>query len=133
MTRSKKMQSIIDAHQDDKGSTNTPAGRLTFEVKGSRWESGEDDHWHGGDSHHATVKAAVAAAREAISFGDRNSWICILNSKGVMVHEEHNGDAKQREAWDAEALRDEEDWAREQATMAGMAFGCEGYNDAMGY
>ncbi len=26
-----------------------------------------------------------------------------------------------------------DDWRREQAMQAGMAFGCDGYNDAMGY
>lgn len=26
-----------------------------------------------------------------------------------------------------------EDWRHEQAMQAGMAFGCQGYNDAMGY
>lgn len=27
----------------------------------------------------------------------------------------------------------DDDWRREQAMQAGMAFGCDGYNDAMGY
>ena len=28
---------------------------------------------------------------------------------------------------------DDDDWRRENAMQAGMAFGCAGYNDAMGY
>jgi len=30
-------------------------------------------------------------------------------------------------------LREDEEWRREQAMEAGMAFGCQGYNDFMGY
>ena len=31
------------------------------------------------------------------------------------------------------AAADDADWKREQAMQAGMAFGCDGYNDEMGY
>lgn len=31
------------------------------------------------------------------------------------------------------AAADDAEWKREQAMQAGMAFGCDGYNDEMGY
>ena len=39
-------------------------------------------------------------------------------------------DAKARKRLE---IDDDSEWRQEQATQAGMAFGCEGYNEAMGW
>ena len=43
-------------------------------------------------------------------------------------------EVKQRPGVKLRAKRDHDaDWKRERAMQAGMAFGCQGYNDEMGY
>lgn len=43
------------------------------------------------------------------------------------------GVSKLRKNPNYKPLPDDDDWKRESAMQHGMAFGCEGYNDVMGY
>jgi len=85
-----------------------------------------DDCWTGLDF--ATREEAERAYADPAAHFLASSWTCtvFVELDGPDVHEERRVRPDRRRPSDA-------DWIREHATQAGMALGCDGYNDAMGY
>jgi hypothetical protein len=102
-------------------------------------ETDNDDCWTGDD--YATREEAIAVYREAVMFPDdsqlahvcgRGGWEYVLVD-GPDVHElTQNPDQPSCRRRRAMAV-DEGAERFERAMQAGMSFGCEGYNDEMGY
>lgn len=78
------------------------------------------------------AEAAFKQVCEALERGERvwhsscreTGWVVL---DGPDTHREYTVKAYSPEPDDCD------DWRREQAMQAGMAFGCDGYNDVMGY
>jgi len=90
-------------------------------------DDGEDTCAIGADfATEAEARACVANLRGTFPRSYKDSpWVQL---DGPGVHEvTRNPDAVAREP------EGDDEWRREQAMQAGMAFGCEGYNEAMGY
>ncbi|MDH5523042.1 MAG: hypothetical protein OEY01_03430 [Desulfobulbaceae bacterium] len=112
--------------------------------KGSKWDSNEDDWWEGSEPEYNTPEEAKTALMEAAKreILTGNSGYPLWGSifQGEINHKaEVSGDIIAIEEFclveGNEALREADRRAdrQEYAMQAGMAFGCDGYNDAMGY
>lgn len=113
-------------------------------IKGSHFHSGEDDFWTGGE-----CQTRAQAEEEAAEYLKRNKeghvWVILASFEqcdytprtlvsGVVYDAIIEGENVLSETSFGEDMPDTaDDWRREQAMQAGMAFGCQGYNDAMGY
>jgi hypothetical protein len=94
---------------------------------GSDPEFENDDCWTGEDF--ATLAEAEAAFTDPDSAfpsyrGDRD--VVFIELDGPYAH-------KSRRLRPDRKSPTRDDWKREAAMQAGMAFGCDGYNDEMGY
>jgi hypothetical protein len=98
-----------------------------------------DDCWTGDEF--ATREEAIACYRALVMFPTEGQLAkaCGYDWEHVMldgpdVHEvSANPDQATQRRHRRERTGSDADWQREQATQAGMAFGCDGYNDAMGW
>lgn len=101
-------------------------------------ETDNDDCWTGEDF--ATRDEAIACYREVVMFQDHalakacgGNWEFVMID-GPDVHDVTvNPDQSSQERHRRDAAAEDGEWRREQAMQAGMAFGCDGYNDEMGY
>ena len=59
------------------------------------------------------------------------AWIIVMDADGNIVREKRNPSFKKPSP--RRAAEEDEEWRREIATQAGMAFGVEAYNEEMGY
>lgn len=106
-------------------------------------ETDNDDCWTGED--YLTRDEAIAVYRAVVMFPEaglaqhmgRGGWefVCI---DGPDVHEvtanpDQPSVRRHRKQMERERAREDRDWQNERAMQAGMAFGCDGYNDEMGY
>jgi hypothetical protein len=101
-------------------------------------ETDNDDCWTGDDF--ATREEAIAAYRAVVMFPEdgalasvcgRGGWEFVMVD-GPDIHEvTPNPDQPSCERGRRELARDDREWQRERAMQAGMAFGCDGYNDEM--
>jgi len=106
---------------------------------GSNPNDDNDDCWTGKDF--ATLAEAEAEFAKAPTAGGDGKHGCgHITDETAYIELDGPGVYKLRKnpAFDAvkvakEAAADERAWQREIAMEAGMAFGCDGYNDAMGY
>lgn len=107
--------------------------RFTVDLWGSHPDENNDDCWTGSDWD--TMEEAVKAFEDIgswCSWGDSRStqWIILSERTGegelTILRERRNPNYKP-------SRDNDDDWRREQAMQAGMAFGCDGYNDAMGW
>jgi hypothetical protein len=93
-----------------------------------------DDGCNTGDdfTNRESAERAFKLVCEALERGERiwhstcaaTGWVVL---DGPDVHKEYTVKAYSPEPDNGD------DWRREAAMQAGMAFGCDGYNDAMGY
>jgi len=98
---------------------------------GSHPEAGNDDCWTGEDF--ATLAEAEAAFAKTVTDPYCDTDTAYIEMVGPGVDKiRKNPDYNEARA-KAEAEADAKAWQREIAMEAGMAFGCDGYNDAMGY
>lgn len=108
----------------------------TFHVELWGSEPGtHDDCWTGDDFD--TLDEAVRVFNDPWShFGpsDRYSteYFSLTNDDGTLVRERKNPEFDRKRLEREEAAFDRA-WRQEIATQAGFAFGCAGYNDALGY
>lgn len=103
-------------------------------------ETDNDDCWTGDDF--ATCEEAIAAYCEVVMFPedsqlarvcDRGGWEYVMID-GPDAHEvTQNPDRVACRRRRQELAASDCEWRRERATQAGMAFGCDGYNDEMGW
>ena len=94
----------------------------TVNYWGSHPDQDNDDCFTGADY------ATLAEAEAVLSAGSSDCSVQFIQLDGPNVNiVVGNPNYSAREC----ALDDS--WQREQAMQAGMAFGCEGYNDAMGW
>ena len=96
---------------------------------GSHPEDDNDDCWAGVSSpKHAIAKHMLFAPERFFSESTLESTavIQLIGPDGV---EEYRRIAADVDLGDP----DDSDWQLERAMQAGMAFGCQGYNDTMGY
>lgn len=104
-------------------------------------ETDNDDCWTGDDF--ATRDEAIAAYREVVMFpddsqlakvcGPRGSWEYVMID-GPETHEvTQNPDQPSCRRQRRELKRSDAEWQHERAMQAGMAFGCDGYNDEQGF
>jgi len=108
----------------------------TVDVKATPWgEPENDDIFCGADYDDQIFEAqeafrALSEGRLPVDWSGKfdyaGMWV-ILHSEGDMLHEAQIPGERKVEP------DDDSDWKREQAMEAGMAFGCDGYNDVMGY
>lgn len=91
---------------------------------GSHPDIENDDCWYGEDFD--TLDEAIAKFREP-PHDSSVEWIMLDGAEGP------NGDNLMRRNPSFRRSRDDGEWAREQAMQAGMAGGCDAYNDAMGW
>lgn len=96
----------------------------------------DDDCWTG--ESFDTRDEALACYRAIRAGGEpwracRGSWEYVMVD-GPDVHEvAPNPDQARQRRYRRDAARADQDWQREIATQAGMAHGCDAYNDAMGW
>ena len=90
-----------------------------------------DDCWTGED--YATRAEAEAAFQDPWGVGGFNE--SYYRTDGYELWIELDGDDvhTEQQLQRASRRRQDDEWAREIATQAGFAFGCDGYNDALGY
>jgi hypothetical protein len=122
--------------------TDAPKPTLPFSVTlwGSNPDETENDDCWTGESY-ATRDEAVLAYRNVVMFPHLDQLVaaCGNNWEFVMIdgpdtHEvTANADQPTQERHRREAARGDAEWRNERAMQAGMAFGCDGYNDEMGY
>lgn len=111
---------------------NSPTS-YSVNLWGSHPEDGNDDCWSGAD--YATLAEAQQVAADVASVFDSST---VASTAFIEIDgPDHNSitprpgyNAKRRER---EAAREAAEWKREAAMQAGMAFGCDGYNDEMGF
>jgi hypothetical protein len=113
--------------------TRTDSKPFSVTLWGSHPEEDNDDCWMGDDF--ATLAEAESAYRDpaSISLGAASEMAggsvayIMLDGPGLdepMVRKNPSHKPRRRD--------DDSEWRREFAQQAGMAFGCDGYNDAMG-
>jgi hypothetical protein len=91
---------------------------------GSHPDDDNDDCWTGEDF--ATLEEARARfAAEVPTYYRSSTAYVVLDGPGVHEERRNPGFKPAREV--------DSEWRREMAMEAGMAFGCDAYNDAMGY
>lgn len=100
---------------------------------GSHPDSGNDDCWTG--YNFTTREEAEAAYAKPPTYGDgspvTNTAYIEMDGPGVHKTRKNPDFDGVRAAREAEAA--ERAWKQEIAMQAGMSFGCDGYNDVMGY
>jgi hypothetical protein len=112
----------------------------TVDLWGSNPDTTDNDDCWTGESF-STRDEAVLAYRNVVMLPDHNQlvrgcggdweFVCI---DGPDVHEvTANPDQPRQERHRRDRARSANEWKREQAMQAGMAFGCDGYNDEMGF
>ena len=111
---------------------NSPTS-YSVNLWGSLPEEENDDCWTGAD--YATLaEAQTAVTALAVEFPHQDlSYIAFIEIDGpdhYSVIPNPKFDKKHR---DRERAQDDAEWKRERAMQAGMAFGCDGYNDEMGF
>lgn len=112
--------------------------RWEWMLKGSPWESDEDDIWTGSsdDESWATPLEAFEAA-EANSYVQRQLRFYRPDQVVYIVaHKLGSGDYVEYPMKGTNPYArddDDDDWRRERAMQAGMGLGCAAYNDHMGY
>lgn len=74
--------------------------------------------------YHEAIRALENGERFDHYTNDGKTWVEI---DGPGLHQEHKITGKV-----VKQGSDDDDWRREMAMQAGMAFGCDGYNDIMG-
>lgn len=99
--------------------TNNCRGAYSVNEWGSHPDEGNDDCWRGDDF------ATLDEARAAFAKYPADPSTLFVELDGPDVNE------VRRVADRRAALRTDTEWQREVATQAGMALGCDGYNDAM--
>ena len=98
---------------------------------GSRPGTNDDCHTGVDFSSRADAEAFYAAPFEgphATTF-----WCNSLRSPGTWLEIDGPDIHEERCVTPGKRRDDDDDWRRERAMEAGMAFGCDGYNDAMGW
>lgn len=101
-------------------------------------ETDNDDCWTGEDF--ATRDEAIAAYRAIVMFPTTGAlvegcghWEFVMldgpDTHEVTAQPDRAASRRHRR----EMARDAASWRQERAMQAGMAFGCDGYNDEMGY
>jgi len=101
---------------------------------GSHPDEGNDDCWTGEDFEDEHLARIAFQAPTFTSYAPAHTVAYIVLDGDSMDEPE----VKTNPAYDAarcerENAADNAAWYGEIAMQAGMAFGCEGYNDAMGY
>lgn len=98
----------------------------TVDLWGSHPDEDNDDCWMGEEF--ATLEEAKAAFDDPTAWAGWAEWSTCqwIILDGPDIHLEKRNLKFKRSVDDGE-------WKREQAMQAGMAFGCDGYNDEMGY
>lgn len=106
---------------------------LSFSV--SMWgsnpdETDNDDCWISDDF--ATLAEAEAAYADPASMG-KGAAAEMRNAAYIMLDGPDAHSVRKNPAYRPSRRDDDSNWQREIAMEAGMAFGCDGYNDVMGY
>lgn len=101
-------------------------------------ETDNDDCWTGGD--YATRDEAVAAYRSVMMFPDQPFGLAahadfeFVMLDGPDVHDvTANPDQPSQKHRRRDLAQSDREWRHERAMQAGMAFGCDGWNNEMGY
>lgn len=103
-----------------------PNKPYSVSVFGSHPDEDNDDCWTGED--YATKDEALAA------FNSEEPWIIDRDNAFIMIDGPDINETRPNPHFVAKAKRpDSGSWQREIAMQSGMAFGCDGYNDAMGW
>lgn len=102
-------------------------GQFMVNHWGSHPDAGNDDCYCGEDFE----TLDLAKANYSAECEDYSVAFIELNGPGIQLIRENENYDRARVARDN--ARDDSDWQREQAMQAGMAFGCDGYNDEMGW
>lgn len=106
---------------------------MTYSVNhwGSHPNAGNDDCWTGAE--YSSLEDAEAAFNATLPAGwnprlalDVHTCTQYVELDGPDVNRVRKNPFYRKPAKD-------DSWLREHATQVGMAFGCDGYNDAMGY
>lgn len=107
--------------------------KFQIEAWGSNPEAGNDDCWCA-LGEFTTRDEALAAFHEMNAESVKDPDIAWVSLVVVDAQEDRLSEicSKQIRS-EEEAQRDDRLWRQEQAHQAGMAFGCAGYNDVMGY
>ena len=131
-------------------SDESPIGTWEVQFWGSDPDLNNDDFWSSIEGAEAQMRAIFDAAdvlpREDCYGDDRPSLSTVLNTATLVLARlsSYEDDpihgrvphyeimAKRSNPHFCPPPKDD-DWMREQAMEAGMAFGCDGYNDAMGW
>lgn len=97
---------------------------------GSHPDLENDDCWYGEDFN--TLEEALACYQRPVRSvkncpASDVEWIELDGAEGP------DGENLMRRNPSFRRARNDGEWQREHATQAGMAFGCDGYNDAMGW
>lgn len=106
----------------------------TVNYWGSHPDEENDDCWTGED--YATreeAEAAYADDNPTYTNGRSIGGWAYVEMDGPDVHKVRKNPAYNEARARREAEAEDRAWRREMAMEAGMAFGCDGYNDAMGY
>lgn len=115
-----------------------------IDIWGSHPDAGNDDCWTGDEfATLAEARAALADIDGTVLASEPGAnldlrvyfagW-AFAELDGPDVHEiKANPDHRAVRARRRDAERSAGEWKHEQAMQAGMAFGCEGYNDEMGW
>lgn len=86
---------------------------------------GENDNCWTGLDYATKEDALVGFADEGLALKYGGVWVEL---DGPDIHKERRSTLKTKSARELDR-----EWQREMAMHAGMAFGCDGYNDMMGY
>jgi hypothetical protein len=98
---------------------------------GTHPDKGEDTCSTGMDF--ATLAEARACYENPDSHFPGISTGYFHNTPYVMIDGPNVNETRRRPGIKDPRPDNDDDWKREQAMQAGMAFGCDGYNEAMGY
>ena len=105
-----------------------PKGQFSVNLWESHPDEGNDDCDTGADFQtEAEARACIANLAGTFNMA-YYADVPFVELDGPGVHE-----VTRRVGVKVRAKRDDGEWQREQAMQAGMAFGCQGYNEAMGY
>lgn len=105
----------------------------TVDLWGSHPDANNDDCWTGTD--YATLAEAVAAFEAEVEGSTYcpSYTVAFVVLDGPDVHRERANPAFDPRRIEREERAERRAERREFATQQGMAFGCDGFNDAMGW
>lgn len=134
-----RMTTTLSALSSDGSTVTRTVLPYSVNLWGSHPDAGNDDCWTGAEF--ATLGEAIACYRAIVMFPAKGQLpkVCGYNWEFVEIdgpdaHEvTANPDQTTQRRHRREAARSDSEWKREQAMQAGMVFGCDGYNDVMGY